>query len=71
MLTLLRCHHINKMKEELKYIQTLKVAQKKESSIIKIMQEQQQTIWYKVYLCSKALDKPIIIDNFDNEVVFK
>lgn len=71
MLILQECHRINKMEEEFKYIQTLKVAQKKESTIFQASREQQQAIWYRVCVCTETLDKPIIINNFDNEKAFE
>ena len=71
MLTLQKCHHINKIEGKLKYIQTLNVTQKKESSIVKDVQEQQRKIWPQVCTCTEVLDKPIMIHNSDNKVAPK
>lgn len=40
---------------------------KKKSSIFKVMQEQQQIIWYQVCACREILNEPIMIDDSDNK----
>lgn len=55
----------------MKYIWTIKIVRKKESNILKGMQEQQQIIWHQVCPYTEALDKQIMIDNSNNEAAFK
>ncbi len=69
MLTSQGCRCINKMKQELKYFQSLEVARAKEASIFKAVQDKQRTICHHVCACTEALEESIIVKDSDNDAL--